>query len=62
MKGMAMWQVVKSSMTGDMHVIPKDDKRPHLPMAHCWCNPELIEDDEEIWVHNAFDGRNDYED
>lgn len=40
--------------TGESHVIPLDDLRPHIETPQCWCGPF---DDDGIWVHNAMDHR-----
>jgi len=45
------------------HVVPIDDTYPHRSSAHCWCHPksDTNEYGDEVWVHNAYDGRESYE-
>ena len=43
-----------------LHVYPLEDLREHEITTQCWCHPEVDEDDE-ICVHNALDGREAYE-
>lgn len=44
------------------HVIPVDDLRDHCDSKHCWCGPD-VEDEEEgrVIVHHSMDGREAYE-
>lgn len=44
------------------HMIPAYDFRKHTAADHprCWCNPEYHEDSN-TYVHNSYDGREDYE-
>jgi hypothetical protein len=44
------------------HIVPIGDSRKHEIDAKCWCCPEEDEDDPDILIHNAMDGREDYED
>lgn len=41
-----------------IHVMPSDDLREHIMSLTCWCYPE---DDEGVIIHNALDGREDFE-
>lgn len=47
------------------HVYPVDDLREHVVDTKegvCWCNPEVeYIEGEEIYIHNAMDGREQYE-
>lgn len=45
----------------NLHLIPLNDIFEHDPNNHCWCKPVY---DEELcgYIHNAYDGRLDYED
>ena len=52
-----MWEAVVYD-SGERHVIPLDDLRPHDHMPDCWCGPRY---DDGIWVHNAADRREEYE-
>lgn len=47
-----MWNVVE--IEGRMHVIPRDDLRPHDDSAECWCRPF---DEDGVCVHNSLDRR-----
>ena len=41
------------------HVYPVNDFRPHnTHSTKCWCNPTV---NEYVVIHNALDGREDYE-
>lgn len=44
------------------HMIPTMDFRRHTFLDHprCWCNPEYDEESD-LYIHNSFDGREDYE-
>lgn len=56
-------------VSGDHHVIPDHDIKPHITSGECVCQPfEHHEGDlnhpfttEIGWFHNAFDGREAYE-
>lgn len=39
----------------DVHVMPVNDLRPHYVSRACWCHP--TEDEEDVWLHFALDGR-----
>lgn len=41
-----------------VHVMPLNDFKPHIIAAHCWCHPRCEDD---VWVHNSMDRREDYE-
>lgn len=43
------------------HVIPLNDLREHMSLPICWCNPVEDKETPNLWVHNALDGREDYE-
>lgn len=43
-----------------IHVIPKDDLKPHDETAECWCHPTLDEEDP-ILIHHSLDRREEYE-
>lgn len=45
---------------GDTHVVPLNDLREHEQYTDCWCNP--VENEANIWVHNALDQRERLED
>ena len=48
--------------TVEVHVVPEADLYKHH-LEDCWCQPHYdVENDVDIWVHNAADGRNDYDD
>lgn len=46
----------------DWHIMPPNDFREHEPYVTCWCKP--VEHDEQpgIWLHNAMDRRDEFED
>ena len=44
-----------------MHIIPLEDLRPHEPCAECWCVPTEDDEEPDIWLHHALDGRERYE-
>jgi hypothetical protein len=52
-----MWEVFALD-NGERHVIPADDLYPHEGTSKCTCDPF---DDDGIWVHNSFDGRERFE-
>lgn len=41
----------------DHHVVPAEDLKPHVISERCWCAPyeDLIDID--VWIHNAMDQR-----
>lgn len=43
------------------HVIPEDDLREHVEDPSCWCMPLQDDEDPAVWIHNALDGREDFE-
>lgn len=44
------------------HVIPINDKKPHIEKRYCKCSPKLIyQDGVAIYVHNSYDGREVFE-
>jgi len=44
-----------------VHCIPSFDLRDHSSSPYCWCNPKRDADESTIWVHNALDHRELYE-
>lgn len=46
---------------GVWHVMPRDDFREHEPYKTCWCNPIEGAQEPDLWLHNAMDGREQYE-
>ncbi len=40
------------------HVMPLNDWVPHTAALNCWCRPRCEDD---TWVHNSMDRREDYE-
>lgn len=40
------------------HVMPLNDWVEHLVAPHCWCHPRCEDD---VWIHNSMDRREDYE-
>jgi hypothetical protein len=53
------WEAVKYK--GCVHVIPIDDLADHDigDKVTCFCDPQVDEDG--LYIHNSFDGREDYE-
>lgn len=51
------WEVIWLP-SGERHVIPLDDLRPHEEAPTCWCGPA---DDDGVTVHHSIDGREFYE-
>lgn len=52
----------KEGVDADCHVIPENDLKEHDISSECWCRP--VDDHEAydyVWLHNAKDGREDYE-
>ncbi len=51
---------------GDVHVYPLEDLREHQvgqgDGTQCWCGPKRDEECQGVVVHNALDGREEYED
>lgn len=45
----------------DVHVMPIRDLRSHSASPQCWCRPQLDEEVEDLFVHNALDRRELYE-
>lgn len=58
-----VWYVAQDCTRGihTTHLLPASDLHEHLLSEHCRCCP--IEDPERVdmWAHQAFDGRQDYE-
>jgi hypothetical protein len=46
--------------SGEVHVVPDDDLRPHREIS-CWCQPRSSMDDDMVIVHNSMDGREAFE-
>jgi hypothetical protein len=55
----AMWMAEECD--GHAHCIPLEDTYPHKLGADCWCQPVEDEDNPFLLLHNAHDGRVDYE-
>lgn len=53
-----VWWDIHHCNFGSQHVIPMHDTHPHIP-HDCTCNPRRNEDG--VYVHNSFDGREDFE-
>jgi hypothetical protein len=43
-----------------IHVVPLNDWREHELSKACWCRP-VKDQEEDIWIHNAMDGREAFE-
>lgn len=46
----------------DVHVMPINDLYPHHDSDGCPCNPKRDLEEADVVIHNAFDGRDFYED
>lgn len=58
----AGWLVIRpQNKDKSSHVIPAGDLRAHECSGDCWCKP-LIDDEDDLIVHNSMDGRERYED
>ena len=44
-----------------VHVIPLDDLKEHEQDICCWCTPTCSARDKDVIVHNAADGREQFE-
>jgi hypothetical protein len=53
------WAVYEQD-TGDRHVMPLEDLKPHI-YQECWCCPKRDATDDYIVIHNAMDEREQYE-
>ncbi len=54
---MTQWEV-KEDLDAQVHVVPLEDLREHVPQD-CWCCPTIDEDN--IVIHNALDEREKFE-
>ena len=45
----------------DIHVIPLNDYREHEETEDCWCKPLRDDEEQRVVIHNALDGREEYE-
>lgn len=41
--------------------MPVNDYRPHMTSRYCWCYPDESLRTDDIVLHKALDGREDYE-
>lgn len=53
------WVVLARNDIYSTHIVPINDMRSHRSDHSCWCEPVL--NDEQAWVHNSADGREEYE-
>lgn len=53
------WFIMGRTDIYSEHLIPLNDCKNHRVDCQCWCNPTL--NDENRWVHNSVDGREEYE-
>lgn len=44
-----------------IHTMPLGDFREHQESVTCWCHPRQDEAEPRVWIHNAMDGRESYE-
>lgn len=45
----------------EIHALPDDDLRDPVHGRDCWCKPTEEDYQGGIWLHNAIDGREEYE-
>lgn len=45
----------------EVHVAPLADLRDHHASAICWCHPTEDDEEPDVWIHHALDGRETYE-
>ena len=55
------WQVIYGEDTY-IHVVPRKDSKPHTCARTCVCGPWLDQVGLRVYVHNAADGRERFED
>ena len=48
---------VRNTLSENIHIIPRNDLRPHIKTTKCWCRPSLYPDNDRVIVHNALDRR-----
>lgn len=53
------WVIVEAlTAAGDhVHVMPVDDRRVHLALPTCWCEPKHDSDKQNVLIHNSVDRR-----
>jgi hypothetical protein len=44
-----------------IHIVPQNDITNHVFSEKCACQPDEDDEEADIWHHNAFDGREEYE-
>ena len=47
--------------TEALHVVPINDLREHVASKDCWCKPTEDDQVDDVWIHHAMDGREEYE-
>ncbi len=55
----SMWGSYKQ-LDGSVHCIPYYDLHEHYP-TNCACHPRQDDECENLFIHNSFDGREDFE-
>jgi hypothetical protein len=45
----------------EAHAVPNNDLRDHYVSRDCWCRPDQLDSDYEVFVHHSLDGRESYE-
>lgn len=53
------WDVMDrpDSLDGKVHVIPAKDLKDHIASSGCQCTPAQDDQVPDLWIHNAYDGR-----
>jgi hypothetical protein len=54
-----MWAVCHCY--GEAHVIPILDLKDHTATESCWCKPVEDSEQDDLFIHNSMDGREEYE-
>lgn len=44
----------------ERHLIPIGDYREHEPRRDCWCRPEEVETENDVYIHRPLDNRYEY--
>jgi hypothetical protein len=45
----------------EVHIVPLNDSGEHEFVSACGCRPVQDDEDPEIWTHNSYDGREEFD-